>query len=93
MNVQYFQVKIGVAYEHEGVRLKSLPSSLEVLSEVKVVYETLPGWKEDISNCKSFQELPQACQNYVTRIEQLVGVPVSWIGVGAARDALISHHF
>jgi adenylosuccinate synthase len=82
-------VKIGVAYEYEGRTLSSVPSSLEILSKVKVVYETLPGWQEDLSKCKSWEDMPQAARQYVIRIEQLVGVPVVWIGVGAGRDALI----
>jgi len=83
------EVKIGIAYLHDGKRLPSVPSSLEVLSSITVEYETLPGWKEDISKCTKFSELPVNAQNYIKRVAQLVETPVKWVGVGAAREALI----
>jgi adenylosuccinate synthase len=49
----------------------------------------LPGWQSDISSVRSYNELPQAARLYVERIEELVGVPVHYIGVGPGRDALI----
>jgi adenylosuccinate synthase len=49
----------------------------------------LPGWQSDISSVRSYNELPQAARCYVERIEELVGVPVHYIGVGPGRDALI----
>lgn len=55
----------------------------------QVVYETLPGWKEDITGVRNFKDLPVAAQNYVNRIEEIVGVPVRYIGNGPGRDALI----
>lgn len=45
----------------------------------------LPGWKADTSKCRTWSDLPPAAQKYVSRIEELVGVPVTWIGVGAGR--------
>ena len=59
------------------------------LEKVETVYKTLPGWKEDISNTKSFEELPVNAQNYVNMIEDATEVPVKWIGVGPERDATI----
>jgi adenylosuccinate synthase len=59
------------------------------LDQVEKVYETLPGWKEDISKARSFDELPANAQSYVKRIEAAAGVPVKWIGVGPERDATI----
>jgi len=47
------------------------------------------GWKSDISKCKTFEGLPQEAQKYIIRIEQLMGVPVTWIGVGQDRSAMI----
>jgi len=55
----------------------------------QVNYEVLPGWQSDISSVRSYNELPQAARLYVERIEELVGVPVHYIGVGPGRDALI----
>jgi adenylosuccinate synthase len=84
------EIKIGVAYRHQGKLLQSFPADLTLLSEVQVEYETLPGWKTDISKCKQFSDLPPNAQKYVQRIESLLGVKVEWIGVGASRDAMIT---
>lgn len=83
------EIKIGVAYKYKGETLNSFPASLQVLAECEVVYETLPGWKTDISKCTSFSSLPPTAQAYVTRLEELVGTKVRWIGVGADRRAMI----
>ncbi|KAI8929540.1 Adenylosuccinate synthetase [Entophlyctis helioformis] len=86
---QLDEIKIGTAYRHNGETLASFPSDLTLLGQVEVVYETLPGWKSDISGCRTFESLPLNAQLYVKRVEELVGVPVEWIGVGAGRDAMI----
>lgn len=52
-------------------------------------YETLPGWKQDISSCRNFEELPENAKRYVLRIEEALGVHIEWIGVGVSRDAMI----
>ena len=83
------ELKIGVSYSYKGKKLASFPSSLEVLSNVSVEYETMPGWKTDITKCRTFEELPKEAQNYIKRIEELVGCPVRWIGVGPQRDEMI----
>ncbi|TPX72714.1 adenylosuccinate synthase [Spizellomyces sp. 'palustris'] len=84
------EVKIGVAYIYEGKRLDSFPADLRVLENCTVEYETLPGWQQDISKCRTFEDLPLNAQKYVARVEELLGgVKVEWIGVGAARDAMI----
>ncbi len=59
------------------------------LDKVEPIYKTVPGWKEDISQARSFEELPVNAQNYVKIIEEAAGVPVKWIGVGPERDATI----
>lgn len=83
------QVKIGVAYTYKGKTLESFPADLTVLGEVDVVYETLPGWKSDITKCRTFEDLPLNAQNYILRIQDILGVNVEWIGVGPGRDAMI----
>jgi adenylosuccinate synthase len=57
-----------------------------VLSECQPVYEELPGWKEDITNCRSFSELPEAARHYIQRISELVGVTISTFSVGPDRN-------
>jgi adenylosuccinate synthase len=65
------------------------PSDAPSMSKAEPIYESMPGWKEDISGCTSREELPQACLDYVARIEELVGVNVGLLSVGAARKATI----
>ncbi|CAN0097879.1 unnamed protein product [Phaeothamnion confervicola] len=74
---------------HNGEYLSGMPSNLKVLSGVEVEFETLPGWKEDISKAKNFSQLPANARAYVERVEQLLGVPIRWIGVGAGRDDVV----
>lgn len=57
--------------------------------DFQVVYETLPGWKVDITGVRSYEELPKEAKVYVERIEELIQLPVRYIGVGPGRDALI----
>eukprot|EP00611_Tribonema_gayanum_P024094 TRINITY_DN5226_c2_g1_i3.p1 TRINITY_DN5226_c2_g1~~TRINITY_DN5226_c2_g1_i3.p1 ORF type:complete len:225 (+),score=81.13 TRINITY_DN5226_c2_g1_i3:91-765(+) len=83
------EVKIGVAYVVDGKRLKGMPSNLKTLSGVEVEYETLPGWEEDLSKCKRFSDLPPPAQAFVKRVEDLIGVPVRWVGVGAGRECVV----
>ena len=59
------------------------------LEKVETVYKIVKGWSEDISQARSFDELPENAQNYVKIIEDAAGVPVKWIGVGPERDATI----
>ena len=81
-------LKLATAYTLNGRALPAgfMPSTLHELSEVQPTYEELPGWSEDISACRNIDELPQNAQRYLRRIEQLTGIPVSWVGVGAGRE-------
>lgn len=83
------EIKIGKAYKYNDEYLTSMPANLSVLDNVQVEYETMPGWSEDISNCKTFEELPPNCQAYVLRVQELIGVPIRWIGVGPNRADVI----
>ena len=56
------EIKIGVRYMHDGKELDSMPSSLQVLSQLVVEYETVPGWKQNLAQCRSFDDLPPAAQ-------------------------------
>lgn len=82
-------LKVGVAYKYEGEVLNSMPAHLEILANVEVVYESFPGWKENICNVKKFADLPVNAQKYITRLQELLGVPIEWIGTGPDRDATI----
>lgn len=84
------EIQLGVAYKHiDGTPIKSFPGDLHLLEQLKVEYEVLPGWKSDISSIRNYADLPLAARTYVERIEELVGVPIHYIGIGPGRDALI----
>ena len=82
-------LQICVAYEYEGHRLEYLPQEEGALGKVTPVYEELPGFEDDISECASFEELPDTVRGYISRIEELTGVKVSMISVGADRRQTI----
>ena len=83
------ELKICTAYDLNGARMESFSSSTRILEECRPIFETLPGWTEDISDCSTFDSLPQAAQNYVQYIEKHAGAPVKLIGVGADRKRTI----
>ncbi|RWR82825.1 adenylosuccinate synthetase 2, chloroplastic-like protein [Cinnamomum micranthum f. kanehirae] len=84
------EIKLGVSYKLiDGRPVESFPSDLQVLEQLQVVYEVLPGWQTDISSVRKYKDLPIAAQRYVERIEELVNTPIHYIGVGPGRDALI----
>ncbi len=83
------EIPIGVAYEVDGERTTEFPVSAR-LDGARPVWETLPGWRCDISSARSFSELPRNAQAYVERIEELIGVPVRWISIGPRREAMIA---
>ena len=82
-------INICKGYMYKGIELKEYPESLNILQDVEPVYEELPGWKTDISGCKSYDELPENARYYVERISQLVGVPLGIVSVGPDRSQTI----
>lgn len=82
-------IRICVAYELNGAATDTFPSQIERLEGVKPVYEELPGWKEDISHCRNWQELPGNARRYFQRIEELLGIPIYLISVGPSREQTI----
>lgn len=85
-------INICKGYMYQGIELKEYPESLNILQDVEPVYEELPGWKTDISGCKSYDELPENARYYVERISQLVGVPLGIVSVGPDRSQTIVLH-
>ncbi|TFY60017.1 hypothetical protein EVJ58_g5410 [Rhodofomes roseus] len=69
--------------------LTANPADLELLAKVEVVYVVLPGWKTSIASIPSYDALPDNCKKYVVFIEQFLGVPVEWIGVGPGRESMV----
>ena len=85
-------VPVCVAYDVDGVRHDEMPMTQSDFHHAKPVYEELPGWSEDLSKCRTFEDLPVNAQRYVLALEDMVGQRVSAIGVGPGRDAIISRH-
>ncbi len=83
------EVKICTAYELDGKRVEHFPSDAFQLERCTPVYETLPGWSEDLTKCRKPADLPAAARKYVDRIGELVGKPVSVVSVGPDRDQTI----
>ncbi len=83
------EVPVCVAYEINGERVDEMPMTQTDFHHAEPVYEMLPGWKSDISRCRSFGELPANAQAYVRRLEELSGAPFWGIGVGPGREQSI----
>ena len=69
-----------------------MPVNQTDFHHAKPIYEWLPGWSEDIHDCRTFDDLPANARAYVRRVEQLVGARISAIGVGPGRDAIVTCH-
>jgi adenylosuccinate synthase len=82
-------LQICTAYELDGKRVTELPGDYEDLARVKPVYETLPGWDEKLEGVRAFDELPEHAKRYVRRVEEISGVPVICISVGADRGETV----
>jgi len=82
-------IKLCTSYNYRGQPVDQLPSNPDMLRECEPVYETMPGWSEPISSCRSFDELPGAAQAYTHRIEELAGCSISIISVGPGREDTI----
>ncbi|WP_424183461.1 adenylosuccinate synthase [Actinokineospora sp. G85] len=86
------KVPVCVAYEVDGERVDDMPMTQTDVHHAVPVYEELPGWFEDISACRTWDELPANAKAYVERVEELAGARVSAIGVGPGREQTIVRH-
>ncbi|MFD9896301.1 adenylosuccinate synthase [Amycolatopsis sp. NPDC059027] len=86
------KVPVCVGYEVDGFRTQDMPMTQTDVHHAIPIYEELPGWFEDISGCRTFEELPANARAYVERIEELSGARVSAIGVGPGREQTIVRH-
>jgi adenylosuccinate synthase len=83
------ELNVCIAYEMDGRRTTFFPANITRLAKASPVYETLPGWDDDISSVTTFDQLPADAQQYVRRVEQIVGKPITMIGVGPKRSQTI----
>ncbi len=86
------QVPVCVAYEVDGVRHDEMPVSQTDFHHAKPIYEYFPGWWEDISSARTFEDLPRNAQDYVLAVEKMSGARISVVGVGPSRAATIVRH-
>ena len=83
-------LKICVGYvKPDGTQLRDFPASLEELADCAPVYEDFPGFDDDITACRRFSDLPETCQRYIERLEELCECKVCMVGVGPDRDQMI----
>ena len=82
-------IKVCTAYECDGQVYRTVPQHQTLFHHAKPIYEELPGWKVDISTCRSFYELPREAKDYIDFIEDLSGVQVSIVAVGPSREQTI----
>jgi adenylosuccinate synthase len=82
-------VKVCVAYETDGRRIERFPDDQSLLHKATPVYEELPGWSTDLTTCTERHDLPAQVSDYVSFLEQQVGVPIRLVGVGPGRDQFV----
>lgn len=82
-------IKVAVGYTSLGERYDVFPRQQRVLYNCTPIYREFPGWKVDITGCRSFGELPTEAQDYIEFIEETAGIPVGWVSVGPERQQLI----
>jgi adenylosuccinate synthase len=86
------QVPVCVAYDVDGVRHDEMPVNQSDFHHAVPIYDYLPGWFEDLTGCRSFEDLPQAAQDYVEYVEARSGARISVIGVGPEREQAVVRH-
>lgn len=86
------EIPVCVGYEVDGVRMDEVPWSQSDFHHATPVYETFPGWSENIAGAREFGDLPQAAQDYVLALEAMIHQRISVIGVGPGRDEVIVRH-
>lgn len=83
------EIKVATQYTLDGHEIRTVPTTRKANAKLEVVYETFPGWSEDLSEAKSFADLPLNAQNYVLALGKLIRCPIKVIGVGMDRNELI----
>jgi len=86
------QIPVCVAYDVDGVRVEEVPVSQTDFHHAVPIYENFPGWTEDLTAVRKFDDLPKNARDYVLAIEAMSGCRISAIGVGPDREAIIVRH-
>jgi len=83
------RIRVCTGYKYKGKTIKNFTTDLKVLDGVEPIYETLDGWWDDLTKIKSYAALPNNAKKYISRIQSLLGVPVSILSVGPSREQTI----
>jgi adenylosuccinate synthase len=83
------KLKVCVAYDYKGQRITEFPPNFADLEDCTPIYEKFDGFDEDITSCRTYDELPDAVKAYINALENICGCKVSMLGVGPARDQVI----
>ncbi len=86
------RIPVCVAYDVDGERVDEMPMTQTGFHHAKPIYEYFDGWHEDLSTCRTFEDLPQTAQDYVLALEKISGSRISTIGVGPDREQTIVRH-
>ncbi|MBT4384266.1 adenylosuccinate synthase [Candidatus Peregrinibacteria bacterium] len=84
------EIQIATSYKLNGEKIDRFPALLEELGQVEIEWETMPGWNQSLKDVTSWDDLPENAKKYVLRLEELLGCPMKYIGVGQRRDQLIT---
>ena len=83
------EIKVCVAYDIDGQRCEDFPSSARKFARCRPIYETVPGWKQSTSHCRSLEDLPKQALDYLKFLAELMKVPIAIVSLGASRDQTI----
>lgn len=83
------EIQVATGYRVGGEILHDFPADLGLLAEAEPVYETMPGWQSSTADARQWEDLPERAQAYLSRIEELTGVPIWYVSVGTRRDQII----
>ena len=83
------EIQVATSYHYKGQDLASFPADMDLVENMEVRYQTLPGWEQSTVGLKSWDELPENARKYVEFIEEFVGVRVKYVGTGPGRESMI----
>jgi adenylosuccinate synthase len=83
------ELKICTAYELDGKRTTDFPAHVDDLRRVVPIYETMPGWQQEITEVRNYDDLPENARKYLARLSELLGRPIEIVSVGPERTQTI----
>lgn len=86
---QFKEIKVAISYLIDGKKLDTWPEDLHDLAKVEVEYKTFPGWEQDITGIKTYDELPENAKKYLDFIEEYLKCPIKWVGTGPGRESML----